>query len=781
MNLDKKTRLAAELADLAQQKIEVGRFPFRRAESTPRLLTEQGEISPSLVLWINRDSFMAGGIVLLDDQAPEQCFAAGSASASALGLSHFVTWSVVGLDIWHCQTGRPPQRIRHLEAPAPDNALAEESHQVLQHVLEELKPLSVMGAVAPENLDAFYLANLCLSPLAAAEEELTEAVSSARAKTLDMPNYPARRLAQSKGMLVLVRLLALMRDNQIPENVRPEKLERAIDLVLSYLSEPVVTALGSFPAEPPLPYPSAVRFHHLFRRLGQLRWGSDPKKVGKVLEILLRDQARRLGLPFWETTEPVAEGTLLINPASARPAGTFSEAFQDPALKALVALLRDHLDLPHAQESSTNIFSLQMRSAPRNVEGGLVLLSEKITAAEREFFRLKLRTSWPNRRLSLAPKSPRYIWEAAHLFGLAADGAAIRLTLPAAWLVHAYGNSFYNLITEQFSIVRLETLSPSQLCLTLEKQPGLSCETTLCGPCGSRTFNWHTLRQQPRSFLNLALRAPDCVLELLQQQKLSFNHGAEVFAAPPGIERFFASQLGSYLWKSLAPGHPLPGSGQVASECRRHLVPLPDPDLLQQLAALPEPDTEKIEEAIRQKLGEFSGLPAPELPPGSEESATQRSKRIREEETAQIISDVFKDGVPRFPENYLYDIYRPELQKFEVNGTLHQTNEFLGVFELTDSSGQVIQVEGEETARALELATFSEQTLIELPTDRHLTASIVERYLADLNRLQQDLLHQTYSRRDESRLARQWARRIWNSLPLPPWEELDEPFSTKRP
>jgi len=153
---------------------------------------------------------------------------------------------------------------------------------------------------------------------------------------------------------------------------------------------------------------------------------------------------------------------------------------------------------------------------------------------------------------------------------------------------------------------------------------------------------------------------------------------------------------------------------------------------------------------------------------------------MREEETAQIISEVFRDGVPRFPENYLYDIYRPELQKFEVSGTLQQTSEFLGRFELTDSSGQVIHVEGEETARALELATFSEQSLIELPTDRHLTASIVERYLADLSRLQQDLLQKTYSRRDKARLARQWARRIWNSLPLPPWEELDEPFSTKR-
>ncbi|HDR46306.1 MAG TPA: hypothetical protein ENN94_01245, partial [Geoalkalibacter subterraneus] len=423
MNPDKQTRLAAELADLAQQKIEVGRFPFRRAENTPRLLTEQGEISPSLVLWINRDSFMAGGILLLGDQTPEQCFAAGSACALALGVSHFVTWCATGLDIWHCQADQPPQRIKHLEASAPGNALAEESHQVLQHLLEELKPLSVMGAIAPENLGAFYLANLCLSPLAAAEEELTEAVRSARAKTPDMPNYPARRLAQSKGMLALARLLALMRINQIPENVRPEKLERAIDLVLSYLPEPVITALGSFPAEPPLPYPSAVRFHHLFRRLGQLRWGSDPQKVGEVLEILLHDQARSLGLPFEETTEAVAEGTLLINPTSARPAGTFSEAFQEPALRALSVLLRDHLDLPHAQETSSDIFSLQMRSAPRNIEGSLVFLSEKITAAEREFFRLKLRTSWPNRRLSLAPKSPRYIWEAAHISGLAADGA----------------------------------------------------------------------------------------------------------------------------------------------------------------------------------------------------------------------------------------------------------------------------------------------------------------------------------------------------------------------
>jgi hypothetical protein len=54
-----------QLASWTEDVIEHGRTPFRRVDSFPEIDTDSGPYKPHLVFWINRQSLMAGGVLLL--------------------------------------------------------------------------------------------------------------------------------------------------------------------------------------------------------------------------------------------------------------------------------------------------------------------------------------------------------------------------------------------------------------------------------------------------------------------------------------------------------------------------------------------------------------------------------------------------------------------------------------------------------------------------------------------------------------------------------------------
>ncbi len=777
MDLNTKNLFVRNLTEWTRDLIEHGRYPFRRVEDWPPLLTEKGEICPPLVLWINRDSFMAGGILLLPARKPDECFDDGIACARALGLQHFSTWSPQGIDIWEDCGDAPPKQVKTLPLPPEGAAQTGDFRWALQQLLEELKPLSVMGAVPPERLSAHYLANLCLSPLTAAHEELVEVIRSARAESESASGPSAAKLAQEKAYLVLVRLLSLTGANQIPENVQPEKLERALELTLPYLGHPLEEALQPAKDEIPLPYASAVRYHHLFRRLGQLEWGGDRSKAQDTLAVLLRQRARRLGLGDTVQGAEIAGETLLINPALPRPAvDRFQEAHQDAALRALGTLLRTWWGLSPARSATSDLFELINREPIARIEGILLAHGEQaICAGERDRFRLRLRTSWPNRRFALSPRAPRWLWEALHLLGLAAEGAAIDLTIPTDWLSAPFGDSLCDLLKEHFTLQEMEQVAPSQIRLALRKHSEGNSSTTFISSFGPRSLPWEELVHHPRTLWRLALEAPPSVFALLREHRLKTVPTFENLpAVRDGLGRFLASELGEFLWEMAAPGVPRPDPSAAAHECSRHQLALPEVELLIHLGRLEHPTPKEVEAETRRWLGDFSDLVQVWREKCPSRGRGGREKRMSEEESARIIDLVFADGLPRFPEKYLYAIYRPALQEFELVGPLHQVSEFLGTFELGDATGRAFQVEGEETAQALMLASFGGQALVRLPRDRSLTAEIVEKYLSELDELRRDLLRETHSRREKSQAARQWARKIWESLPLPPWDLLPE-------
>ena len=89
-----------QLATWIELRLDTQPLPFQKLEVSPRILTAMGRLAPDLVLWINRDSQLAGSMILLPVAVDEKTLAEGRALAEALGLNHFTTWAAREVCIW---------------------------------------------------------------------------------------------------------------------------------------------------------------------------------------------------------------------------------------------------------------------------------------------------------------------------------------------------------------------------------------------------------------------------------------------------------------------------------------------------------------------------------------------------------------------------------------------------------------------------------------------------------------------------------------------------------
>ncbi len=147
----------------------------------------------------------------------------------------------------------------------------------------------------------------------------------------------------------------------------------------------------------------------------------------------------------------------------------------------------------------------------------------------------------------------------------------------------------------------------------------------------------------------------------------------------------------------------------------------------------------------------------------------RRSPAATADVLEQIRRTVFIDGLPHFPEQYLYDCYRPPMIEYRFTAPLTIGENFFSQQTLFDREGKVLTVEGSETARALHLASFCGDNHVFLPADRHLTAAVLERYLTTLRNLRQGLVQESHRLLLDRRIAENAVETIWGCLPLPPW------------
>jgi hypothetical protein len=765
--MDQKTlhQLSAQSCHWADDAIRNGRLPFRRAESFPPLLTADGEIAPPLVLWINRDSFMAGGVLFFPAQeAGDEDLRSGSLCAEALGLCHFATWDVRVVSFW--ESTATPRPIRSIPLPV-ERSLAAYRH-LFGQILEEFKLLSVLGALPPDRLSPFCLVNLCRAARQEALPALAEGFRLASGKGSGSgcggtrPEDAARR----QGTLILLRLLALLLADRLAPGIQPEGLGKVLRFAVDALPPELAAVLAETAEEIAVPPESAIRFHHLSRRLLQLRFGGDRARAARVLEIMLDADGKLLGgfpLPHAAPQPP----DLLLNPDRLPPEVAAVEIAPAPILAAttLIRWLRG-ISMPRVQ--GTDIFTIADLPTPDSICGSL-RESGPPSAADRRALEVRLRRSWPHRRFALPSGSPRWAWEFLHLLGLAAPMARLDLETPDGWLTAPFGTPLLDVIRQQFTLEEMSSRPERRLRLRLRKEVRPGATTILHGPEGRRELPWSQLQEGPAALLPLALDLPDGIYSLLRSGLLFLEEMPLSPDEERGLRLFSNSSLGLLLQRTVSGGIPPsaqrrraklpPGLPRPSREALRHLHRACPQDLVATAAVIDA-------ELVPWLGGAAPAVPAPCRPPGA---GSRRRRHASGQDVAALLELARTDGIRLFPDHYLYDYFRPELREYRFLPPLTPGEEFFEQTILRDGAGEALTVEGSETARALRLAAAGKPRPISLPVDRRLTAAILDRYLDDLHRLRDLLVREAHRRLADPGAAEHLIEEVWSALALPPW------------
>jgi hypothetical protein len=764
-----------QIASWARQAVDQGRSPFRKVETALPLLTRQGEILAPLVFWINRDSFMAGGLMLFPRQGCTSSLDQGVCLAEALGLQHFVEWTECQINIWQIR-----ERQATLECSFP---LGKTSNQVaafrqlLGSTLDKLKYLSVLASIAPEQQSASYLANLCRTaiydtlPLLEAEQRIAQGKGISRAD-----NWPL-----GKGYLTVTRLLALTSLDLLPTSVQPEGLEKAILFALPEIPDALRTRLQFAENGIPLPCDAAVRFHHLLRRLQQLGMRSTFQRTCTSLELLLAQDGGLLtgpALPEIESGQARAP-TLSVNSTAAPTNVPDTIEIAPPPLLAIKSLIRHLEGWKQPELQSHDLFTLHLPQLPVDTHG-LLFRQERPERTQRPYYEAALRISWPSRRFPLPHQTPVWMFECLHLLGLCQPDGTLRLKMPALWLEADWGELLWGILCQEFTLSRLTRDSGNWTTLHLIRNNQLNIETELRGEANGHC-DWHELRNRPRPHLHGRLSLPGAWLTLLDTGVLRTYPATDLPGRfPRAIEFFYRQQPGSNLGARFGLQAERLSTTQLLQNVAELGVPAPNEQRLERLEgmltnSLP-PDTEDpavVAERLSWLGSEFQQLSLLQTKQAGPQNADQKPSRVPQNLPGEIAGEIFRDGIPAFPEHYLYDYYRPELQTFNWQGDLHYGQSFFGRIILQDSSGTQLEIDGEPRAAGLWLAAMLNRSPVDFPIDAKICESILIRYLQDLQRLRRALEKRTRERLENPKQAENLIRKLWQDQKLPGWEMVE--------
>jgi len=469
-----------QLFDWLQLRIASGRLPFRRVEETPPIMTGKGPMAPDLVLWINRDSLLAGAMILIPAKGNATLLEEGCEAAGCLGLRQFVTWEARGVNLWETGTDSP-QLLKSW--PMPDSRVisADDFAITFEQLLQELKNLVVSAGLPAEQLPPAYFANLCLQTLRAIEPFLQEA--SRLAASPGQPDNCISRNARDKGWLTLWRLLTLLQHDRMPTGVRPERLDRALGYAIAGLGREESRYLVPAPDEPPLPESAAIRFHHLAGRLAQLGWHQWPARAGSSLGLLFAETARDYHLETAKLPEPPTANDLLVNHIPPQPLAGSSLVAPQPCLGGW-QLTRSTDDITLPARTFTGVAALAADHRPARIIATLDDV-QPLPAAQRRQRLAALRQPWPYRRFRLPGKAPAWLWDALHLGGLADSEGILQLTLPAAWTTAPGAEQLWPLLAERLTLATLQLHADGRQTLTMVSHDQAPATLTIFYPDGT--------------------------------------------------------------------------------------------------------------------------------------------------------------------------------------------------------------------------------------------------------------------------------------------------------
>lgn len=750
-------KFAQQLALWTDLIIENGRTPFRRVDLYPEIHTDQGRLRPPLVFWINRQSMMAGGILLLPEQELEKELQKGRSCCDALGLKHFVTWESDRVRIWQLTEDTVQQ---HKQFELANTGHPDAFRHLLGEVLEALKLLAVIGLVPNSELSAHYLHNLFQTSLELALPALVNCYRSQRAEETLNTTEDADQLAKEANRLLLLQLLGLAWHQLLPSAILPEKLERAIQLSLPQLPEPLKQSLSVtvMTTPPELPHETAVCFHHLLLRLRQLAWRQSEERAVNSIQLLING---------WDQGQQSSAEVQLYPQSPTLPPGAQLILSDSPSLLAAIRLLEDLLQQPCKELQLGNLFQLNYATRRELSVNGIINKKKLLTREERHQYTALLRTSWPNRRFRISSDKPLWYWELIHLLGLSRQQQKLTLSVPRAALHSPSTEPFWLLYWDSYSISRIR-IQTEEL-LELELTPGNDQDESVLVSLGSetRTCVGSSDLQRLRNQLLLTLQLPTDIYQLLND-KLIWPEPEELDAeALKGLQIYLQSHLSQRLEQILG----LDLQALSDAERQQELLNFPQPDLLhlKELAR-----TAAVSSAQQldpdQLLAELLQSPAI----ATVEIANKKSRndstfpRTSDKELRdELVQQMQKTGIPNFPEQYLYFLDQPETTSYQLTPPLTVTSELLGEIELEDATGQKFQIYGDELANALLLCAALGKTEVELPADRRQLALLQKQYGKDLKQLHKQLNSLCHSRLQSPKAADKLAKKVWKQLNLP--------------
>ncbi len=760
-------QFAEQLATWAEQIIENGRTPFRRVDLFHRLHTAAGPCRPPLIFWINRQSMIAGGLIFLPDSTTDKSYVKEAAAATALSLRHFVTWEREEIIIWEVTAPNP---VRMASLPLAKTQAPAVFHHRLYELIDQLKLLSVTGRIAAPETSPFYLLNLLEETVKLSFPALLERCRLERSENASV--LTAEEEAESWNRLTILRLLSLLHWKLLPNNLPVEQLLSQTENLLRQLPEPLGETFRALTpaATQELPSESAVAFHHLLLRLQQIGWHNQEQRGEKTLRALLK---------LWyaeapQETDCKSKERLLVHSHELAPTCSREISYSGAQLAAnTLKRVLDNLHHPAQLQGDTFKFSsaFQEKYLHANFFGSL-----RPESALRRELSGHLRNSWPNRRLIIPGNLPFWSLEAAHMLGLTANDGKLELHLPENWLQILEGTFFSELLFENFALSSVDCREKTRHLLRLTRRQEELSTQCLLADGRVRTLELGTNHNQSALRLRCALELPDLFYDLfMEQQLVPLSESGEQLEELNALAAYAKSRMGQQLWRQRTP-HPLPNTTekllqegkeihwlipetthlkefhQLLSQQQKCRTSLEPDELLAQVFGLPH----------NASIGQFQT-------PAREELGT---KPINRNLSDDLLRQIERDGVPHFPQTYLYRQATGPLHSYRFVPPLRLRQELLGEYELEDTSGARFHVTGEETKDALLLASALGVTTLEIPEDRQQTAEMLDNYRLDLLKLQEKLTRLCLLHIEQPHVAQRLQKKLWQQLPLPPFKWL---------
>jgi hypothetical protein len=747
-----------QLAAWIETRLESQRLPFQRLELCPETLTDRGCFTPDLVLWINRDSQLAGSMILLPDVVDEQTLADGVSLSKALGLGHFTTWAAHEVSIWLVVSGQP-SRLNSFPLPAANRITPADFQHTLDNLLARLKVVTVTSAPPTTEYSIHYFANLCLRNL----QELTPGLTiSARMSAGETAaDAWVEHAPREKAWMCLWRMLFLLWNGRLPPGLQPERLELAIHYALTDLTRDQLSWLDIQDNEPPLPEAGAVRLHHLASRLRQLGWPHNDEHAEGLICLLLDEAAHRFELTApilpWVTDETAlwvdcqppmsAANCSLIAPRAYLAGWAFKSALEKRTSDSFYA---EDLQELATDQHLTSAIAVLHKTRP---------LGRK----ERDDRLIFFRQVWPSRRFDLPSNAPAWLWDALYLAGLISED--LSLTLPHGWHRVPGILNLWAILAERYQLAEIADSDSGVQALRFAQAAREATCVRVHRDNLTIDIPTELLAEHKPGTMQIWLKASEQVIELLRDQKMTVitpHMTDEPEALTWGLFLFLRTRLGKYLWRLCSDQSALPELNATLDAVLALGIPVPNENTLSDLSLIGSPDPLSIPtaEVLEREFTNIFG-PVPVLPEGSVHIVPE-SPKVRRKSSAsaeKIAGKVFLDGIPRFPEHYLMHIYRPSLIHYDLCGPLEIAEQFFERISLqTIGKDHIIEVSGKTVAEALRLASYGRDTKV----------SLVRHYRSDLVRLWDNLVRECRRVEPHRQAAIKLARKIWRQQGLPP-------------